>query len=334
MPDVDGYELARAIRARTALHGIRLVVLTPSGGRSDPPEDVELDGSLTKPVRESRLYEEIQSVIAAGERPSAQRAHTPVASDAPGRGTGLTVLVVEDTQVNQAVAAHMLKKCGYQAVIAENGRRALEALSKRSYAAVLMDCQMPELDGYETTRKVRRERGGPRIPIIAMTANSMQGERERCLAAGMDDYLTKPLRFRALKDALARWVGEPSVGSPELLHEAVIAGLLEHLEGDVLPDLLTLYFDEAAVQISELNGAVGRGETLTVSHTAHRLGGSSGTLGASRVSHIASELEAMAKAGDLTAADAVLDRLGSAFHDTKKAFRTRMVESSHNGGTS
>jgi HPt (histidine-containing phosphotransfer) domain-containing protein len=162
----------------------------------------------------------------------------------------------------------------------------------------------------------------------------MQGERERCLAAGMDDYLTKPLRFRALKGALARWVGEPSVGSPELLHEAVIAGLLEHLEGDVLPDLLTLYFDEAAVQISELNGAVGRGETLTVSHTAHRLGGSSGTLGASRVSHIASELEAMAKAGDLTAADAVLDRLGSAFHDTKKAFRTRMVESSHNGGTS
>jgi two-component system sensor histidine kinase/response regulator len=352
MPDVDGYELARAIRAQTALRGIRLVLLTPAGGRSDAPEDVKLDGLLTKPVRESRLYEEIQAVM-AGERPSAQRIHTPAYdTGARWRGAGPAVLVVEDTPVNQAVAAHMLKKCGYRAEIAENGRKALEALSKGSYAAVLMDCQMPELDGYETTRYVRRRvLGGQRIPIIAMTANSMQGERERCLAAGMDDYLTKPLRFRALKGALARWVWEPPVGStgcdpalltsaaragqrrtPELLHEAVIGGL-EHLEGDVFADLLAVYFDEAARQMSELTDAIGRGETLTVGQTAHKLGGSSGTLGAKRVSQIASELEATANAGDLTTADDLLDRLRGAFGDTKKAFRTRMVETSKNGST-
>jgi CheY-like chemotaxis protein/HPt (histidine-containing phosphotransfer) domain-containing protein len=353
MPDVDGYELARAIRAETALRGIRLMLLTPAGGRSDAPEDVELDGLLTKPVRESRLYEEIQAVI-AGERTFAQRIHMPASYDAaaPRRAAGPAVLVVEDTPVNQAVAAHMLKKCGYQAEIAENGRKALEALSKRPYVAVLMDCQMPELDGYETTREIRRsEQGGSRTPIIAMTANSMQGERERCLAAGMDDYLTKPLRFRPLKGALARWVSKPPVDLPArdpasltsaagagrprsqgLLHEAVIAGL-EHLEGDVLTDLLAVYFDEAAGQISELSGAIGRGETLTVGQTAHKLGGSSGTLGAVRVSHIASELEATAKAGDLIAADDLLDRLRGAFEDTKEAFRTRMVESSNNGST-
>jgi PAS domain S-box-containing protein len=353
MPGVDGYELARAIRAHTALRGTRLVLLTPSGYRSDAPEDIEFDGWITKPVRESRLYDEIRRVI-AGESPYTQRIHAPAAGEAgrPRQGASPAVLVVEDTPVNQAVAAHMLEKCGYRVEIAANGRKALEALSQGSHAAVLMDCQMPELDGYETTREVRRrEQGGPRIPIIAMTANSMQGERERCLAAGMDDYMTKPLRIRTLKRALARWAPDAPAGSerpdaqlltngagagrdhaPELLHEPMIAEL-EHLDNELLTDLLSLYFDEADGQIAELSGAIDRGETLTVSHTAHKLGGSSGTLGAALVSHIASKLEATAKSGDLTAAGDLLNTLRSAFHDTKKAFRTRMAEPSDHGSS-
>ncbi len=137
-------------------------------------------------------------------------------------------------------------------------------MAQKSFAAVLMDCQMPELDGYETTREIRRrEQGGPRIPIIAMTANSMQGERERCLAAGMDDYLSKPLRNRVLRDALTRWIPDAdgavtaappipvprrAATDPNLLDEAVIADL-EGLDGDLLPGLLTLYFEEAAERL-------------------------------------------------------------------------------------
>jgi CheY-like chemotaxis protein len=117
-----------------------------------------------------------------------------------------TVLVAEDTLADQVVAARMLERCGYRAQIAENGLDALDALSQGTFAAVLMDSQMPALNGYETAQEIRRrESGGPRMPIIGMTASSMQGERERCLAAGMDDHLAKPLRQQLLEAALTRW---------------------------------------------------------------------------------------------------------------------------------
>jgi len=222
-------------------------------------------------------------------------------------------------------------------------------MADKSFAAVLMDCQMPELDGYETTREIRRREGdGERIPIIAMTANSMQGERERCLAAGMDDYLSKPLRNRVLKDALTRWVpaelerpadareAAPEIeddivavavavaagDGPELLNDAVIADL-EGLEGDLLPELLALYFDQAAEHLSELDEAIAGGAVETVRQTGHKLKGSSLTLGAAHVSAIAAELEAIAKAGGLDGAAAVLERLRGALEVTAEAFRSR-----------
>jgi two-component system sensor histidine kinase/response regulator len=348
MPDVDGYGLARAVRAVPALGGVRLVLLSSSGGRSGAPEEAVLDGVLVKPVRQSRLYEEIQAVIAGGRRVPPRARAEP--ADGPRRGAVPAVLVVEDTLINQAVAAHMLERCGFEAQVAENGRRALEALSKRTYAAVLMDCQMPELDGYETTREIRRlEQGEQRMPIIAMTANAMQGERERCLAAGMDDYLTKPLRQRTLKDTLARWVAEaPALSNdPEragpangvrrgdggdlpLLDDAVIADL-EHLDGDVLAGLVALYFDEAAGRLSELGAAVDRGDMPMVAEMAHTLRGNSSTLGAAHVARIAAELETTAKAGDLTPAAGLLDTLRGALEDTSTAFHGRATEPNNDG---
>jgi two-component system, sensor histidine kinase and response regulator len=248
------------------------------------------------------------------------------------------------------VAAHMLERCGFEAQVAENGRKALEALSKRTYAAVLMDCQMPELDGYETTREIRRlEQGGWRMPIIAMTANAMQGERERCLAAGMDDYLTKPLRQRTLKDTLARWVAQAPATSSDpdrpdpadgvrhgdrgdlpLLDDAVIADL-ENLDGDVLAGLLALYLDEAAGRLSELAGAVDRGDMPMVAQMAHTLRGNSSTLGAAHVARVTAELETTANAGDLTSAAGLLDTLRGALEDTSTAFRGRATEPNNDG---
>jgi CheY-like chemotaxis protein/HPt (histidine-containing phosphotransfer) domain-containing protein len=347
MPEVDGYQLAREIRARPALHAVRLMLLTSAGGRSDAAEEPALDGTLTKPVRQSRLYEEIQAVM-AGERPAARRL-TPPASDVGDtsrRGAQGAVLVVEDTPVNQVVAARMLEKCGFEAQVADNGRAALAALSERSYAAVLMDCQMPDLDGYETTREVRRrEQGSRRTPIIAMTANSMQGDRERCLAAGMDDYLTKPLRNLLLRDALRRWTCAPPAGAPvdhallpttlparavgaELLNEVVTAEL-EGLDDELLTSLLSLYFEEAVRQLSELTQAISRSDTLSVAATAHKLKGASLTLGATHVSRIAAELESAAKTGDLTAASELLDALRTGVDHTREAFGALRTETLH-----
>jgi CheY-like chemotaxis protein/HPt (histidine-containing phosphotransfer) domain-containing protein len=269
------------------------------------------------------------------------------------------ILVVEDTPVNQAVAVHMLERCGYRADVAENGREALSVLARRPYAAVLMDCQMPELDGYATTREIRRgEPAGRRLPIIAMTANSMHGERERCLVAGMDDYLCKPLRTRDLKDALARLVLEPPAGPQgtgaatsatgavagsgaaggrgavdgngavdgsgveRFLDEAVI-GEIENVDGDLLTQLVSLYFEQTAGILAELADSIRRGETLAAAEAAHKLKGGSLTLGAEYVSRLALELEASARAGDLPAARDLLDRLGPGLEQTFTAFHAR-----------
>ena len=346
MPDVDGYGLARAIRAKPALRGMRLVMLTSLGPRSEAPEEVTLDGFLSKPVRQSRLYEEIQAVMADDRAVSELRQRrSPSEGGRPPDGAAPLILVAEDNPVNQTVAIRMLERCGYQTKVVNDGRAALEALSERSYAAVLMDVHMPRLDGYEATREIRRrEQGARRTPIIAMTASSMQGDRDRCLAAGMDAYLSKPVRARALKDTLRQWVSKPTE-DPEvpdeavpanggkhaagdgrgLLDEAVVAEL-ESLGGDELSDLLALYGEQAAGQMSELAAAIDRGEAPAVALTAHRLQGGSGSVGAAQTARIGRELETAAKAGDLSDADELLGLLRSALEETKTAFAHRLAQ--------
>ena len=347
MPDVDGCGLARAIRARPTLRTMRLLLLTSSGGRPESAEGVGIDGFLTKPVRQSRLYEEIQAAIGdgplVGELSELRRG--PLGASDPRSPVKPTVLVVEDTPVNQTVATRMLEKLGCRTRVAGNGREALAALAEDSFAAVFMDCQMPELDGYEATRAIRRsERGKRHTPIIAMTANTMQGDRARCLAAGMDDYLGKPLRARALEEALKRWTshsaghadltpsgtvatngqtGRPD-GESAVLDEAVISDI-ESLDGDVLPELISLYFGQTASQLADLRRALGQAEAPVLAKAAHKLKGGSATIGAARVSDIARDLEAHATAGDLSDAEALLHRLENALEETQRAFGDRLA---------
>ncbi len=350
MPEVDGYQLARAIRADPALVGLRVVLLVPSVGPSVLPPDSGIDVALMKPVRRARLQAEIEAVLADPGSPgvgdgTSRRAgngtnHRAANRPSPGAGTGpkpgarerpspghavssRTILVVEDTPVNQAVAVHMLAKCGFESRVAQHGREALEILLEETFAGILMDCQMPELDGYETTRELRRREGrGRRIPIIAMTANSMQGERERCLAAGMDDYLTKPLRSEKLGAALARWTVAEADGR-DLLDEDVL-GELEAIDGGLLPELLGLYFEQAASDVCDLAAAVGRGEAPGIAAAAHKLKGGSGAVGAREVAMLASELEASAKAGDLRGSGDLVDRLRAGIAETRVALGRRM----------
>jgi signal transduction histidine kinase/DNA-binding response OmpR family regulator len=213
MPDVDGLALARQIKADPALSDLPLVLLT-----SIAAHDRDLMGAqhgiavtLTKPVRSSQLLDAIELALRlrADDVPVASRPAPKAVWTASGdpTHTGVRVLVAEDNPVNQRVAVRMLERLGHGADVAADGREVLRRLGTRAYALILMDCQMPELDGFEVTRRIRAgERPDGRMPIIAMTAAAMPEDRDRCLAAGMDDYISKPVRMNALRSVLERWL--------------------------------------------------------------------------------------------------------------------------------
>ncbi len=219
MPGMDGHALVNAIRNQPNLAALRLVLLTSMGHRLTPSETQSLDVSAatSKPVKQVELYHRI--LLAMSEDPKADSlwpmspvGDTVKKSDFSPRSSGLRILLAEDNPVNQRVALHQLKKLGCTADVVGNGLEVIEAVSRKPYDLVIMDCQMPEMDGYEASRKIRNtEREHPLHPrarwpirIIAMTANAMQGDRENCIAAGMDDYVTKPVRVADLEAALHR----------------------------------------------------------------------------------------------------------------------------------
>jgi CheY-like chemotaxis protein len=206
MPDMDGIELAAAIRATPSLRSARLVMLTSAAAQRSAARRVEVDAHLTKPVRRASLLETVVAALdGAGEpRPAAEPA--PERPAAPVVSTGRRVLVAEDNQVNQLVIGGMLAKRGYEADVVTTGRAALDALDRERHVAVLMDVQMPELDGMEATKQIRtREAGrcGRRTPVLALTANTLVEDRYAGFEAGMDGYLIKPLDRERLTEALA-----------------------------------------------------------------------------------------------------------------------------------
>jgi two-component system sensor histidine kinase/response regulator len=224
MPGMNGLDLARTIKTDPLLAPLRLVLLTSYGrpGHGEEARQAGIAAYLTKPTRQSQLFDCLATVMgmpgpppqpAAGSgSPQAVPAslvtrHTLAEATSRSR---CRLLLAEDNLVNQKVAVRMLEKLGFRVDVAANGREVLEALSRAPYAAVLMDCQMPEMDGYEACAEIRRresQRAPARhTPILAMTANAMQGDRERCLGAGMDDYLSKPVKLEDLEAVLRRWV--------------------------------------------------------------------------------------------------------------------------------
>ncbi len=204
MPGMDGITLARAIKADPNLAPLRLVLLTARGQRG---QWVGISATLTKPIRQSHLYDCLAAVMpAAAELPSRQGSARHSLPETPVQSRG-KVLVVDDNVVNQKIAARMLERCGCRVDIASNGREAVEASAHMAYDHIFMDCQMPEMDGFAATAAIRQReaRTGAHVPIIAMTANAMQGSRERCLEAGMDDYVSKPTKAEDLEMILQKW---------------------------------------------------------------------------------------------------------------------------------
>jgi two-component system sensor histidine kinase/response regulator len=212
---MDGLMLGEAIKADPAIAAVRLVMLTSLGNQldSEAMKKAGIEACVLKPVKQSRLFNRIAEVM-AGHRPlSRKKTQTAtltmkaaIAAPANPARKPVRVLLAEDNVINQKVAVGLLNNIGFPADVAGNGLEVLAALDLRPYEVILMDCQMPELDGYETTQRIRQRPDCKSIRIIAMTANAMRGESEKCLEAGMDDYLSKPVRLENLREMLLRWM--------------------------------------------------------------------------------------------------------------------------------
>ncbi|MBI3799425.1 MAG: response regulator [Deltaproteobacteria bacterium] len=340
MPEMDGLELAAHIKAEPALATLKLVLLTSVGHREETRQalNVTLAATLTKPIRQSHLFTTLTLVLGQPPQPAARPLRpllTAQESGAESEQPRLRILVAEDNAVNQMLIERLLDKLGYRADVVANGLAALQALISIPYAAVLMDCQMPEMDGYEATHVIRRREATAaseslsssspsplHLPIIAMTANAMQGDREKCLAAGMDDYISKPVKAGELKTILARWTaeqvlaphtpehaqGRPAPAASPVLDEAAA---LEFVEGDrvLLVELAELFSAQWPTLLARLQTAVVSNDSQAVYVAAHTLKGQVGQFGAQATFEAARGLELMGWQGDLAEAPAALAAL-------------------------
>jgi PAS domain S-box-containing protein len=284
---MDGGALAAAIRARPAISATKLILLT-SMGESASAEELGVECALTKPVNQSQLHDAIATILAGAA--GGQGPAPAITAEPERRGErvadGAHVLVAEDNAVNRLLAVRLLERLGCSVDVATNGAEAVEMSADSDYAAIFMDCQMPVLDGYEATARIRdREGGGERVPIMAMTANTMEGDRERCIAAGMDDYLPKPLRVDQLEQALRRALDDDGGGGEPLVDREI----LDELLGD--EGLMDLFMSETSAQLDALNEAADAGDAAEVERLAHTIKGAAGTVGASRLAALAAELE-------------------------------------------
>jgi PAS domain S-box-containing protein len=308
MPEMDGLTLAREIRRHRDADALPLVMLTSLGRHWDDRRSaVDFTACLTKPIKASQLYNALMAAIGA-ELPGAQEVAAPEPDGAPRPGEQLRILLVEDNAVNQRVALRLLEKLGYRAAVAANGLEALEALRRQPYDVVLMDVEMPEMDGLEASRHIHSEWPPDERPqIIAMTANAMQGYRDICLAAGMDDYLTKPIHLDPLARALDRRVPRvveetPQSGAPMATETAVLdREALEQLgagTGDeaFVAEIIGTFLRDAPALLKTIRAALEHEEAEELRRAAHTLKSNGRIFGATRLAELCQELEAMATA--------------------------------------
>ncbi len=349
--DKESLELARLIKQKAAIATVRLVMLTPVGNHAllKDARGAGIDACLVKPVRQSELYENLVQVMLGSHTIEIQSVAEEMAN-APLAGSRGKILLVEDNLVNQAVALGMLNRLqGYEVVIAKNGHEALAVLEvqeERAFDIVLMDCHMPEMDGFETTLEIRnRERvsNRKRIPIIALTANAMDQDREDCLNAGMDDHMAKPLSRQQLQLKLDLWM--PAVVSPptetgkriektpekdiDVLDQQVLAQLreLENAEDpNLLSRILKLYLSESPKLFDKLKQAVQQKDKREIELSAHALKSSSANIGATTLAGLCVEIHLAVRASDVDRVSQVFAEAETVFSHVQTALKTEIKQ--------
>jgi two-component system, sensor histidine kinase and response regulator len=365
MPGMDGFKLADAIKSDSLIAQVVLVLL-PSYGKSGDGEVARKAGIaayLQKPVRQSQLYNcltEIMSSSSASRtvKSSQLGTHGSLRETEVIRKENLVqssvrILVAEDNLVNQMVALNQLENLGYQAKVVPDGLEVLKELEKEDYDIILMDCQMPGMDGFEATSEIRKREGAARhTTIIAMTANALEGDREKCLAVGMDDYLSKPVRQEALSLKLEQWIKPTNSEAPASEQRAVAASVkqssLESLplkrdipsgvdlsvlnayrtirrpgQGDFVTELIDLFLEESDAQLKILREAVSVNDADEIRRVAHLLKGSSGNIGAGRMALLTQELEG--KGIEKEEAEALFIALENEFGRVREALEAERI---------
>jgi PAS domain S-box-containing protein len=311
MPEMDGFMLAEAVKRDPALREVPMILLTSAGRPGDGARcrRAGIAGFLTKPVKQSDLLDTMATVLAGGTLGTSREAPAPRITSHP-----LRILLAEDNPVNQQVAARLLEKRGHRVVIVGDGRAAVAALApgaKDAFDVVLMDVQMPEMDGLQATAAVRaKERtAGGHVPIVAMTAHAMEGDRERCLAAGMDGYVTKPVEAERLIEAVESAAGtfDPRAAAARLGGDARLLG-----------ELIEMFLADCPRMVSEVRSAIDAKDTEALRQAAHALKGSVANFAATPAVDAARRLERMGKDGDLSGAEAAFRELHAALDAFRK----------------
>ena len=310
LPGTDGITVARSIHADPLIRRTPIVLVTAIGRRKSDLDFFKSEGIDTfvmKPVRRAQLAAAIAQIIKGPVEDSVRADFSRPAEAGPHTGT---ILVVEDNVVNQKVAVGQLRHLGYEAEVVSSGAEAIEAVRRRACDLILLDCQMPDIDGYAVARAIRMMGTATRrIPIVAMTAHAMEGEREKCLAAGMDDYLAKPVSTQRLSTVLVRWLGTRE----EVVDTDKIAGLqqLARANPSFMRDITGLFREDAVVRIHELRDSASRGDAETIARAAHSLKSSSGNIGAARMYSLCATIESSARQGSLDGVAEMVEQLAS-----------------------
>jgi CheY-like chemotaxis protein len=300
MPGMNGFALIDAIRADSKFQNLKLIVLT-SVDTVDNPNLASggIERCLQKPVKQSQLFECLRAAVGIIPQESD---HAASRDSLPATARPLRLLLAEDNAVNQQVALHQLNLMGHQVETASSGVEALELMDRNVYDAVLMDVHMPALDGYATTAEIRkREAGTEHTWIIAMTANALPTDRAKCLAAGMDDYLSKPVSFAALAQVLARC----PANSERITRSVDLTGLLESGMADMLPQIIEAFVETSSQTLEKGKQALAAQDAIALFQSAHSLKGSAANLGANRVVELCGQLEGC-RSGSLETAPALL----------------------------
>jgi signal transduction histidine kinase/DNA-binding response OmpR family regulator len=327
MPEMDGLMLGEILKSDPATAGTPLVMLSSLALSAYAKKAVAIGFAayLTKPTRQHNLYSTVSEVLGGNVIAPSETTATPAASGllseaSPAEAKAALaeavlavtsrprLLVAEDNLVNQKVAVLALSKMGYETCVVSDGQQAVNAFESGSYACILMDCQMPEMDGYEASMQIRRIEAGTRhVPIVAMTAHAMKGDREKCLMAGMDDYVPKPLNIKTLQDILEKLIpretaavsiAPPVVAVQEELPSAIdrsVIDMLRSFAADGAPDpvaeITETFLVDGKDRLAKLNAALTRGDEVAARKAAHSLKGMSGAIGANHLSSLSNDVE-------------------------------------------
>jgi PAS domain S-box-containing protein len=333
MPEMDGVALAREIRRHRDERDLPLVLVTSLGRLPQAQSSGDFAVQLAKPVKASQLYNAL--VRALAEHVQQPAAGEPVAEPGKPATSSLRILLAEDNAVNKQVALRLLEQLGYRADVASNGLEVLEALEREPYDVVLMDVQMPELDGLDASRRIcERWPAEARPRIIAMTANAMLEDREACFAAGMDDYVAKPIRPNELAAALSRAgpLSDTRTASTEGAGATLDECAVESLRGlggeEFLAEVIDTFLSDAPALVAKLRTTQEEGDTEGLRRAAHTLKSNGQIFGAERFSELCRELELRARSGELDGTAELVDRVEreyAALEETLAALRSRAV---------